>query len=719
MHTHTIVFAPKMITRHKSDVDALKIINAARNKETHTLVDDYSLQKSKKPRLTSRSSKQVINHSILSDTIDDAKSDSEEEFEGDIDKKSFAEKDNDEKVQDFDENDSGEDDLGKCANGDRVVKKVRVYYDITEIAALNSLYSDDYCADDGDSYSPEKRVLDEDDEDDEDLTDNEDNWNPQKSPTVSVVQRSLARKQSSDIIPTTALTVTSALTLINVNKLTETYRKMEDSRKWRLSTGKVVEDSLYKFAINCPYEHASHSFILDPTDEVYTNNGVFTEVELKEIKRHNRRNLPEIPNDLLEYLLTFQKSTLYELRQAIDQPIKAIDGNFIPEKHLDYEWIRYAMSTVLHEYQTGSLKKTHHEQWYGMHLWCPIVDRCFDDIEDIEAIRGEACSAASGHRKNADRTVSASHKLKRQKIGRKGDLILRSSTNLEFGGGEAGKTYTSEKGTKWLVESGLKLPKMLKDMLMDLAKEVEWSTTVLRTLTTVGFIHGDRRQMVLELDCPDGYVCRLTRSNVYKIADSIATHSAETLPLILMTWRAKACNANSDFAELYTESFTYISGEVMSRASRSRRIQAIDASADAEGYHLDWIFTKHDLAKDLSWGQEFSLAGSKIENGQKILDNTLKVQKTLRDMHRTLIDTLSEAGGGVLSTKVIQLLLPGFVSSGFFVRVLLNVYLGGGYYGSIKLAEFDIPTKSEELGRVVMMGRTMLNVKLKSRFTLE
>ena len=35
----------------------------------------------------------------------------------------------------------------------------------------------------------------------------------------------------------------------------------------------------------------------------------------------------------------------------------------------------------------------------------------------------------------------------------------------------------------------------------------------------------------------------------------------------------------------------HISGEVVSRASRSRRMQAIDASTDAEGYHLDWIFT--------------------------------------------------------------------------------------------------------------------------------
>ncbi|GET61601.1 protein NYNRIN-like [Rhizophagus irregularis DAOM 181602=DAOM 197198] len=37
---------------------------------------------------------------------------------------------------------------------------------------------------------------------------------------------------------------------------------------------------------------------------------------------------------------------------------------------------------------------------------------------------------------------------------------------------------------------------------------------------------------------------------------------------------------------------------------------------------------RHDLAKDMTWGREFSLcerAGSKIENNRKILDNTLKV----------------------------------------------------------------------------------------------
>ncbi|CAG8664866.1 15418_t:CDS:2, partial [Acaulospora morrowiae] len=163
-------------------------------------------------------------------------------------------------------------------------------------------------------------------------------------------------------------------------------------------------------------------------------------------------------------------------------------------------------------------------------------------------------------------------------------------------------------------------------------------------------------------------------------------------------------------------------GEVVSRASRQRRTQAIDASDKAEGYHLDWLFTKHDLAKDLTWGREFSLcerAGSKIENGRKILNNTLKVQKTLRDMHQTLLETLSNAGGGALPVKVVQgfrkLLLPGFISSRFFIRVLLNVYIGGKYYGSIILAEFDIPTQFDEMNKISTIAWMMLQVKEASK----
>ncbi|CAB4469619.1 unnamed protein product [Rhizophagus irregularis] len=326
------------------------------------------------------------------------------------------------------------------------------------------------------------------------------------------------------------------------NEIDDTREKspsFQDSRKWRLSTGKVVEDALYNFASKCSYEHASHSFIIDPTDQSYINEGIFTVDELNEIKTHKRRDLPEIPEDLLNYLMTFAKSTLHELRSAIDQPIKVLQGEFSPEKHHDYDWARYAMYTILQEYETGSLRKDHHERWYNMHLWCPIVDRCFSYVDDMDTIRDESCSIASGIRKNANRTASGVNKMERQKVGRRGDFILRTSSNLEFGGAEAGRTYKTDKGTKWLVESGLKLPKLLKDMIVQLASNAEWSTPVLRNLKTIGFVHADCRQMLLELDCPEGYVCRLSRGNIFKVADSIVTHTTETLPLIAVTWRAK------------------------------------------------------------------------------------------------------------------------------------------------------------------------------------
>ncbi|CAG8625493.1 1215_t:CDS:10, partial [Racocetra fulgida] len=146
--------------------------------------------------------------------------------------------------------------------------------------------------------------------------------------------------------------------------------------------------------------------------------------------------------------------------------------------------------------------------------------------------------------------------------------------------------------------------------------------------------------------------------------------------------------------------------------SRDRRANAVDAPSNAEGYHLDWMFT------DLSWGREFSIcerAGSKVENKRKVISNNLKGQKILRDMHRSLTEVIYTGGDGMLSKPVLQsitkLLMPGFLSSYFILRAILVIYVGGGYYASINLADFDIPTKYEELKSVIEISRIMLQVK--------
>ncbi|CAB5385009.1 unnamed protein product [Rhizophagus irregularis] len=88
-------------------------------------------------------------------------------------------------------------------------------------------------------------------------------------------------------------------------------------------------------------------------------------------------------------------------------------------------------------------------------------------------------------------------------------------------------------------------------------------------------------------------------------------------------------------------------GEMVSRASRDRRAGAMDAPETAEGYHLDWMFTKHDLAKDLPW--------------------------------RNAVKTI--------------------------------VYIGDGFYSSVILADFDIPSTYSELGSIIKVSRIMLQVK--------
>ncbi|CAG8453341.1 11186_t:CDS:2 [Funneliformis mosseae] len=109
---------------------------------------------------------------------------------------------------------------------------------------------------------------------------------------------------------------------------------------------------------------------------------------------------------------------------------------------------------------------------------------------------------------------------------------------------------------------------------------------------------------------------------------------------------------------------------MVSRASRDRRVRAIDTPETTEGYHMDWMFTN---------------------------------------------EAISVEGGGMLSKQVLRattkLLMPGFLSHCFFIRAFLVVYIGGGFYSSVNLADFDIPTTYSELGSIIRVSRIMLQVK--------
>ncbi|POG66039.1 hypothetical protein GLOIN_2v1660799 [Rhizophagus irregularis DAOM 181602=DAOM 197198] len=86
-------------------------------------------------------------------------------------------------------------------------------------------------------------------------------------------------------------------------KYKKSYTEMNNSNKWVLTTGTVVEDVLYNFSLRCKYEHLAHSFILDPDDNNYLIESVFTESELHEIRHYQTKETLLMPLELLKYLI--------------------------------------------------------------------------------------------------------------------------------------------------------------------------------------------------------------------------------------------------------------------------------------------------------------------------------------------------------------------------------------------------------------------------------
>ncbi|PKC17367.1 hypothetical protein RhiirA5_393737 [Rhizophagus irregularis] len=83
-----------------------------------------------------------------------------------------------------------------------------------------------------------------------------------------------------------------------------------------------------------------------------------------------------------------------------------------------------------------------------------------------------------------------------------------------------------DRGTKFLKEAGLKLPKVLKDMLVKLMKKVDWNRERCAKMQTVGIIHTGLMIMMVHLDNPQGYICRIQRGEVMEVPDNLEKFSS-------------------------------------------------------------------------------------------------------------------------------------------------------------------------------------------------
>jgi hypothetical protein len=317
---------------------------------------------------------------------------------------------------------------------------------------------------------------------------------------------------------------------------THDFNAMDDKEKWILRSGKVVEDELRKLAESLKGEHITHSFIIDPTDTFWLKNDIFTKDELHEITTHNARKLPDLPPLFKIFLDEFKLTSIDSLRSALWQK-RSFDVQFDRNTSFDCDWARNVIYNIILEMEAQQLSKDHLESWYISHVWSAF-DRCFGNLDLVEVVRGESTSIASTSRRNSERTLEGSMDLKRKQMGHRADFLVRKM-KIEYACGEASKEYAGENGTKWMLERSMKLPKMLKDQFLQLAKLCNNDEKMIRRISTIGLLHYGLHTSMLVMDCPAGYVCRVLATPTFQIPSDVVNFPS-LLSVIKMTWKAKA-----------------------------------------------------------------------------------------------------------------------------------------------------------------------------------
>ncbi|KAG1474789.1 hypothetical protein G6F56_000140 [Rhizopus delemar] len=323
---------------------------------------------------------------------------------------------------------------------------------------------------------------------------------------------------------------------------TQTFQSMDDTKKWVLQSGKRAEDVLYTFGMKCTTEYICHSFIIDPSDVSYIHHNVFSQAELEEIIDMSKKAFPDIPEQLRDCINSFNKNNTTDLRQSIliKQPW---DEHYDSITHGDFDWVQNTVYNIVRLYESNDLQRPHLEQWYNMHIW-RFFDTIYDGLEQIKVVQGEGSSKASAARKNLGRPLGSIDPLESKKCGHKCGLVLRSLSTehdapYEYGAGESDRSFGGVDCSKTLIESGIKLPKILKDIFDDIARHAGLNKGKLTRLETVSYITAGLPYFLLRYDAPTSYCGRITRSKVLHIPSSVTSFGNHVLPCLVLPWTIK------------------------------------------------------------------------------------------------------------------------------------------------------------------------------------
>ncbi|CAG8776728.1 13259_t:CDS:2, partial [Ambispora leptoticha] len=159
-------------------------------------------------------------------------------------------------------------------------------------------------------------------------------------------------------------------------------------------------------------------------------------------------------------------------------------GTYNRDEHFDFQYVHQVFSYLLDEYESpkNQLLQPHLEGWYAINIWSIMIDKAFLNVQDIELVRGDSVSVASGNRKK---------KAEKGTNGRRPDGIFKT------------KTCQGPHDKKQLGDS-LKLGKLLKDMFDQLSSVVNHNEAVVKEIEVVGLLHSRLQLQQLLVDYGGG-----------------------------------------------------------------------------------------------------------------------------------------------------------------------------------------------------------------------
>ncbi|CAB5389376.1 unnamed protein product [Rhizophagus irregularis] len=159
------------------------------------------------------------------------------------------------------------------------------------------------------------------------------------------------------------------------------YGAIPNTSKLRLSTGKIVEDVLFKFAKDMDYEHHAHSYIVDFDDE--NVKALFTDEEWKELTE-DRIGVPSVPSDIVKEMARYGKKTVEELRITVMTTYLKDKERYDICKHFNQEWVQMTMRTLcnLYENELTLREQMHHRVDRKLEIGAIEAARSFLGVSD-------------------------------------------------------------------------------------------------------------------------------------------------------------------------------------------------------------------------------------------------------------------------------------------------------------------------------------------------